>query len=198
MPYLFVIAGPNGSGKTTLVKKLSPRFRKKITFINPDEIAKRLKGSYLQKEDNSLMIKAAKEAIRQREKNLLYNKNFGFETTLSGNSEIRFISKAKERGYKVILVFIGLENPELNILRVKQRVEDKGHFVAPKIVFRRYEKSMKNLLKISKSVDKIYLLDNSGTKYKLLCKITLDAKNPMKIVTKDYAPSWFLIFLNNF
>ena len=176
MPYLFVIAGPNGSGKTTLVRKVSPRFRKTITFINPDEIAKGFEGKYLQKDDDTLLIKAAREAIKQRERYLLQNRDFGFETTLSGNSEIRFILKAKEKKYKIILVFIGLENPELNILRVRERVNDEGHFVAPQIVLRRYHKSMKNLLKISKSVDRLYLLDNSGTRYKLLCKISSSAK----------------------
>ncbi len=45
-PFLLVVAGPDGSGKTTLTRSLRAAGLDFGEYINPDEIALDLEGSY--------------------------------------------------------------------------------------------------------------------------------------------------------
>src|ERR1051325_10257869 len=45
-PVLLIVAGPNGSGETTLTRQLRASGVDLGFYINPDEIAGRLNGSY--------------------------------------------------------------------------------------------------------------------------------------------------------
>jgi len=180
MPSLIVIAGPNGSGKSTLYQRLIrriPSFRD-IPFINPDEVAKDLFGAYLQEdsaEHRRQMLVAGKEALKQRKELLSQRYSFGFETTLSGNSEMRMIQEARNLGYSVTLIFVGLDDPALNVMRVKLRVQNGGHHVAPQDIVRRWERSMENLKKVFPLVKRLYLVDNSGEGHRLVASVTQKA-----------------------
>jgi len=84
-PLLIVVGGPNGSGKTTLVDYLVYKGKIKSKIINPDEIAKVELGGYQH------YFAAARIALARRKK-ALYNKiDIAFETTFSGNAEVRDI-----------------------------------------------------------------------------------------------------------
>lgn len=103
-PILVVIGGPNGSGKTTLASYLIEKRRITTTIINPDEIAFKELGSYQNQ------FKAARVALDRRKAALEKNKSFAFETTFSGNSELRDIKAAKRQGYLVILYYVALQS----------------------------------------------------------------------------------------
>ena len=144
---LFILAGPNGSGKSTLYKKLIGKYKtlSKLPFVNPDDITKEIFGNFLpdgSNESNQKMLNAGKEAIRRRKQFLNDDISFGLETTFSGNSEKQLIDVAIKKGYDLYIVYIALSDPLLNVQRVRARVQNKGHFVDPTIVVRRYHKSM--------------------------------------------------------
>jgi len=166
MPSLIILSGPNGSGKSTMYNALIekvPSF-KEIPFINPDEVAKELHGSYIvgsSTEDNNLMLQAGREAVKRRKALLSEGISFGFETTLSGNSEIRLIKEAHLLGYSVNLIFIGLVNPNFNVMRVAMRVAAGGHSVDSEMIVRRYQRSMDNAIKVFPFVKRFYVFDNS-------------------------------------
>lgn len=155
MPVLIVIGGPNGSGKTTLSAYLVSKGRIKGSIINPDEIAAKL-GSY------SKHIQASKIALAQRKGNIVEGKDIAFETTFSGNSELRDIIDAKNKGYKLILYFVALQSSIDNIVRVEERHNKLGHPVDSEDILRRYEKSKSNLIENIKLFHTVYLFDNSG------------------------------------
>ena len=135
-PHLIIFAGPNGSGKTTLYKEvLSEKSLKGIEYVNPDEYAIKY-GSE---------VAGAKEALRHRSKLLKERKSFITETTLSGNSALKLMKKAKDAGYKVTLFYIGTDNPKVNILSVKHRVATGGHDVPTDAIVRRHAASLENL-----------------------------------------------------
>jgi len=69
---------------------------------------------------------------------------------------------AKEAGYKITLVYIGVNSPDVSLGRVNQRVAEGGHHVPPQDVARRYSRSMANLATALQSVDRAFVLDNSG------------------------------------
>lgn len=71
-----------------------------------------------------------------------------------------------KQGYHVILVYYyWLQDSELAIERVKQRVKEGGHNIEPEIIKRRYLNGIKNFFNIYFSiVDEILLFDNSDNK----------------------------------
>ncbi len=193
---LLLFAGPNGSGKSTLYRKLQTKYASlaNLPLVNPDDIAKELFGSFLAdgtKESNRQMLIAGKEALRQRKYFIGQNESFGFETTLSGNSEKRTIDKALQAGYELYIVYVALDDPFLNVQRVKARVQNKGHFVDPSIVLRRYYKSMQNLNEIIPLAKSIYLFDNTFTKFRLIASLRESgARKENSVIIKNSLPAW--------
>ena len=134
--FLYIISGANGSGKITLAVVLLKE--KNLEFLNADEIAKEISPNAI----NTVPISAGKEYFKRLKLFFDNNKSFAVESTLSGNNIVRIIEKAKELGYKVILVYSFLQNCTTCIERVKKRVENGGHNVPEEDIIRRYYKSV--------------------------------------------------------
>ena len=134
--FLYIISGANGSGKSTLAVVLLKE--KNLEFLNADEIAKEISPNAI----NTVPISAGKEYFKRLKLFFDNNKSFAVESTLSGNNIVRIIEKAKELGYKVILVYSFLQNCTTWIERVKKRVENGGHNVPEEDIIRRYYKSV--------------------------------------------------------
>ena len=135
---LYIIAGANGSGKTTFAKEFAKN--KNLDFINADEIAKDLDSNNI----NKYKIKAGKLFFKQLKENLKCGESFIIETTLSGKYLVNYINQAKKLEYRVVLIYLFLEKPEINIERIKNRVFNGGHYVPDEDVIRRFYRS-KNL-----------------------------------------------------
>lgn len=69
---------------------------------------------------------------------------------------------AKSAGYEINVIFVTTADPQINITRVKQRVDDGGHDVPPDKVISRYERSMNYLYPIFEIADYMSVYDNSG------------------------------------
>lgn len=185
-PTLYVVAGANGSGKSTIINR-HKNLIKDIKFVNPDDIAASINSNYDGK-DNALTLKAGREAIKQQDNLLKERKTFGIETTFSGKRELRIMKNAKDLGYQVKLVYVGLNSPSTNIKRVEERTKNGGHFVDAETIVHRYDKSMNtNLEKGIAIADKTYLIDNSKNKDYIVAKFQSE-----KVigVTKKEIPSW--------
>lgn len=196
---LLVIAGPNGSGKSTLYKYLVSRYKafKNIVLINPDVIAEDIKL-----ESNiASSIQAGKIAIKMRNRFLKEKKTFAIETTLSGHSEIDLIYRAYKQGYDVYIIYVALDDPFLNVQRVKSRVISGGHNVLPNDIIRRYDRSLKNLKKIIPISSTIYIFDNSFESFRLILSYRFKGArgNKSLIINRD-TPKWaddILKFIKN-
>ena len=108
-----------------------------------------------------MILKAAKFAEEWREKCLDNHKSLISETVLSAPDKIDFIQRAKQQNYFIRLFFIGTDNPQINALRIAQRVMQGGHDVPIQKVISRYYKSIANCALLSKIVDRLYVYDNS-------------------------------------
>ena len=203
MAKLFILAGPNGSGKSTLYRKLIGKYKtlSKLPFVNPDDIAKEIFGDFLpngSNESNQKMLRAGKEAIRRRKQFLHDGISFGFESTFSGNSEKKLIDSALQKGYELYIVYIALSDPLLNVQRVRTRVQNKGHFVEPSIVVRRYCKSMQQIKEVAPRAKGLYLLDNSQSHYKLIASLRKSgARSEQNIILNTPLPQWSKEIIND-
>ena len=122
-PFVSVVAGPNGAGKSTFVDEYIRPSRLRI--VNPDEIARGLAPLA----PASVAYEAADVADALRERLVGTGSSFCMETVFSdpAGAKIAFLKRAQAAGYAVLLVFIGLDSPELSAARVAQRVEEGGH-----------------------------------------------------------------------
>lgn len=133
------------------------------------------------------------EFIRQ---NLLMNDvSFTYETVMSHEGKIEFMSDALKKGYRVYLYFIATEDPEININRVNVRVAQDGHAVTPEIVRSRYYKSLQNLKKAVAKTNRAYLFDNSGVQAEFIAEIT--EGNDIRLNNAVHLPAWVEKYLLN-
>ncbi len=68
------------------------------------------------------------------------NQNFCIETVMSHRSKIKLLEQARKMGYKTYLYFVFTENPDLNVMRIAERVKQGGHNVSEEKVKSRFER----------------------------------------------------------
>ncbi len=163
MPQLWVFAGPNGAGKSTLAQRF---VQGRVEIVNPDEYAKQINPNH--NGNSTIMAQAGRQAIQRRNELLEARQDFSFETTMSGHGEIAFMKKAREAGYKVNLVYVGIKNEAQSQRRVDARVRLGGHPVSERDIQRRFERSMGNLAEAMKIAHRTLVFDNSGKRRRYL------------------------------
>ncbi|WP_207422757.1 zeta toxin family protein [Desertivirga brevis] len=166
---LYIIAGCNGAGKTTASFTILPEIIDCREFVNADEIARGL--SPFQPEQ--VAFEAGRIMLSRMAELLANSKSFAFETTLSARHYKNTIGAAKEKGYRVTLLFFWLQSVELAKERVKIRVSEGGHDIKEDIIENRYRKGIQNLFDIYLSVvDEALIFDNSFGMPELLAEST--------------------------
>lgn len=135
MPRLFILSGCNGAGKTTASYTLLPEILDCHEFVNSDEFAKSLSPF----DPSSASVSASRYMIMRIQYLLDQNADFSIETTLATRSLVSIIQKAKARGYKITLIYLWLQSPELAIQRVRDRVANGGHNIPEDVLRRRYK-----------------------------------------------------------
>ena len=83
------------------------------------------------------------------------------ETTLAGKHYLQMMLDARARHFEIVLVYIGTENVELNLARIRDRVLAGGHDLPEEDVRRRYKRSFGNLTTAIQRADHTILFDNS-------------------------------------
>ena len=158
-PSLCVVAGPNGSGKTTTtVQLLNDEWTADSLYINPDDIAQEMFGSWNSPE---AVLQAAKHATQLRYECLQQGRNFVFETVFSSVEKLEFLKTAKEKGFFIRFFYVCTSDPTINVARITQRYLTGGHEVPISKVVSRYYKSLINAEEAISFVDRAYVYDNS-------------------------------------
>ncbi len=158
MPHVIIIAGPNGAGKTTAASALLGQALQIDHFVNADTIAAGLSAFAPEK----AAIQAGKAMLDRMHYLAENNETFAFETTLASRSFAPWISKLKLKGYLFHLTFLVLNNPDLAVLRVGERVKMGGHFVPEDTIRRRFKGGLKNFFNLYLPLaDSWQMYDNS-------------------------------------
>jgi predicted ABC-type ATPase len=152
-----MIAGPNGAGKTTLVRSLQQRGVDFGEYINPDDIAQELEGTYDQRVREAQLI-----ADRRRDVCIQTRRSFTFETVMSHPSKVDVLLRAKQTGFFVQLFFIGTQDPQISADRVAARVAQGGHDVPRDRIAPRWFRTMNQLFIAIESSDRALVFDNTS------------------------------------
>lgn len=162
MPQFWIAAGPNGAGKSTLVSR---RLVDRLTVIDPDRIAAGLPRLADGRLDE---VEAGRRAVALRTRCLDERLSFLIETTMSGAGPLRVMERARAAGFKVTLVYVGVDDVELSRSRVGDRVAAGGHDIPVAAILRRYPDTMGKLATALEMVDRAYVIDNSERHRRLL------------------------------
>ena len=164
MSEILVFAGCNGSGKSTLANRLLSSIQPNPEFVNADIIAARLNPDDV----DAVAITASRIMLARLKELAAQNVDFAFETTLAARSFARFLRDCKRQGYKINLVYIWLESPDLAVLRVAKRVAAGGHNIPEDVIRRRYHRGLDNFFQLYSSLaDRWIVYDNSNQRQKI-------------------------------
>lgn len=182
---LYIIAGPNGSGKTTFSLEYQKQYN--LEYLNNDEIAKSINPS----NPNSKQVTSGKIFFNKIEESFKNQNDFILETTLSGNYINRIITKATSLNYNVKLIFLFLDNYQVCIERISERVKKGGHHVPDEDVIRRFYRSQLNFWnRIKSQCDDWFLIYNSHLDF---IEVAIGSGNKYTVINEKY----FNIFKKN-
>ena len=155
-PSIVLLAGPNGAGKSTLYQtRVAPSFAG--PFINADVIQRDELGD--------LSMEASYEAARIAEARRIQmmdaGKSFATETVFSHPSKLDLIDDARARGYRVLVMHVGVDSPDLSVARVRARTEEGGHDVPEGKIRARYDRGQPLIREAILSADRGMVFDNS-------------------------------------
>lgn len=155
VPTLTLVAGPNGSGKSTLSAAIAEAA---TVVVDPDAIARTIDAS----NPFRAAIPAARRAIVLCRSLLATRMSFIVESTLAGHGAISLMGTARRAGYRTLLIYVALGDPELHIDRVRLRVAQGGHDIPDGDIRRRYFRSLARAPQAIRLADETIVLDNAG------------------------------------
>ena len=155
-PSLVLLAGPNGAGKSTLYEtRVAPSFAG--PFINADVIQR----DELKDVSVEASYRAAEIASARRLEMLTEGRSFATETVFSHPSKLDVIEVARQRGYIVIVMHVGVDSPDLSVARVRGRVSEGGHDVPEDKVRARFDRGGPLIRRAVLRADRGLVFDNS-------------------------------------
>ena len=163
MPSLRLIAGPNGSGKTTLTDQLRKIYHVPLgQYSNPDEIELSLKNHNVHSDDLLERSRLAQGIAKDlREMWLSQKISHSYESVMSHESHLEYVSRAKDNGFKTYLYYVCIDTPQINVQRVAQRFLLGGHAVPEGKILSRYSRSLKQLYDMVSLCRRAFFFDNT-------------------------------------
>ena len=151
-PILVAVAGPNGAGKTTFFH--AHLAAAGLHFVNADVLATELDLPPYQ---------AARVADALRRELVKRGESFVFETVFSDpvGDKVGFLEGAAQRGYIVVLCYIGLAGADQSAERVAMRVSQGGHDVPDEKLAARFPRTLDNLRSATQRLPHVLIYDNS-------------------------------------
>jgi len=161
-PVFYLLAGPNGAGKSTLYQAaaaegLIPRLAR---FVNADLF----EAAELQHiADPAERSRAARTwADAERSCCLHAGVSFVSETVFSHTSKLDLIAAAQRAGFAVVLLVVCVDDPDMLLGRVTQRVQEGGHAVQPDRILARYPRTLRHLSVAVRLANLALLYDTSA------------------------------------
>lgn len=170
-PEFVVIAGPNGAGKSTTSLNILEPFGIKAFDWDKQFQLKWKNFNY-----DPVVIDGVRESVNADfqshiEGSFANNAPVAYETNFHSDYNFELASCARDLGYICSLYFLALNDPELGIKRVADRVQKGGHHVSESTIRERFRVGLEMLdNKASQFYDRIFIYD-SGQTFRLLLVI---------------------------
>jgi predicted ABC-type ATPase len=112
------------------------------------------------------------------------------ETVMSHSSKVNLLQQAQNAGYRTYLYYIATEDPDINTLRVTNRVYHGGHSVPEDKIVNRYHRSLDLLFDAIAVTNRAYIFDNSGENEDRTWVAEITEGEEVEFMT-DQIPVWF-------
>lgn len=180
---MVLIAGPNGSGKSTLYQtRVAGRFGG--PFINADIIQRDELGDA----NEAAAYAAADIAAERRAQHIASGTSFVAETVFSHESKLALIASAREAGFLTLVLHVAVENPDISVARVSERVREGGHPVPENKIRDRYHRSLPLIRQAVMLADVGQVFDNS--RIASLPRRCLEYRRGQLFWRSDAMPRW--------
>lgn len=168
-PRLILVAGANGAGKSTMTARLMKRFGSSLgVLLDADALATALAPD----NPSRAAISAGRLTLALLERALQRRERVIYETTLSDKKRhLDLLQHAQNLGFKTWVFYIGLDDPQMHLERVKQRFSVGGHDILDADILRRFERSRANLPAAIRLSDRTMIYDNSGRDFRLVASL---------------------------
>jgi predicted ABC-type ATPase len=189
-PIFFLLAGPNGAGKSTFRRHyVEPAG---LPCVDPDAVARAKYGREPKTKAEAIAASAeATEIVRAKLKERI---SVGLETVFSDTKGLKLalLTEAMRLGYRTGVIFIGLDDQQLSIARVQDRVDVGGHDVPDELIVQRFPRSYQNLRNAIPLSDFVLFVDNSReTRHRIFGSITRE--DGLRLW--DDVPRWYEAFI---
>jgi predicted ABC-type ATPase len=161
-PVFYLLAGPNGAGKSTLYKAALAEglIPNGAPFVNADLHESAALQHVVDPVARSRQARTWADAERNR--CLKAGASFASETVFSHTSKLDLMAAAKRAGFAVVLLVVCVNDPQMLLGRVAQRVEEGGHPVPPERILSRYPRTVRHLSVAIRRADLALLYDTSA------------------------------------
>lgn len=167
MPSINAIAGPNGAGKSTTAPALLRDELAIPTYLNADTIAAGLSAF----DPDAAAFQAGRIMLTQLNKLRDAWRSFAFETTLATRSYAPWLTKCRQAGYVIHLLYLALPSEEFAIQRVALRVRSGGHNIPEGTVRRRFRRGLTNFFQLYRPICVAWIfVDNAEQHPKILAR----------------------------
>lgn len=190
MPNLTLFAGINGAGKTTLYKLEKDGLTDLGLRINPDEILTGFGGDFNNGND---LMKSGSIAVKMIDYCIKNKKSFNWETSTIRPYVIKKLKQAKEQGFSIKILFVGIQKLDIALKRIEHRVKRGGHNVPVDLVQQRFKLQFKSLLQAISMSDYALLFDN--TNVMKIVGTYIGDKQKFTYIDKNF--DWVLTLNNN-
>lgn len=202
MPDLFIITGSNGAGKSSVGQVYLPDYiQESCEVFNGDKLVEDKKKELFRSGMTAFKeIRNIAHAYLSEVWDSLYNKHlrdktdFAYEGHFTNEVTWDIPRMFKKNGFDIHMIFLGLRDPELSMLRVIDRSKNEGgHYVSREEVEINFYGNMEKLNKHFVMFDSLQIIDASELDHMPIA--TYQCGKLVNSLSRNDLPRWFIEYL---
>lgn len=201
MPTLYIIAGSNGAGKSStgpgllpemVIAKHPPFDGDKLKSVKQLEFRPQVNGSW--KEAGRLADEYVYEEFERQYKYAIgHCEDFVYEGHFTEDESWELITTFKNKGYVIVMLFMGLNSVEVSKDRVFTRAKKGGHQVPEYEIEKNFYGNLYKLNKHFELFDRLIILDSSERIAIQIAECVNGIVLPS--ISENNLPNWFIRYL---